>query len=90
MNKALAHDRAEIHLKMFRSIDTEYRELHWRTLSPNTQRIPVCIFDPYYSALLASSAVRARICTKRRDPSRRAGEEEGRKREKSSENEVNT
>jgi len=38
MNKALAHDRAEIHLKMFRSIDTEYRKLHWRTLSPNTQR----------------------------------------------------
>jgi len=55
MNKALAHDRAEIHLKMFRSIDTEYRELHWRTLSPNTQLIPVCILDPDYSALLAST-----------------------------------
>ena len=42
------------------------------------------------SALLAISAVRARMCTKRRDPSRRAGREDGRKRERLSEREVNT
>jgi len=93
MNKAQAHNRAEMYLKMFRS---KYRikEKNRRTLPPNTQRDKCVYLTPVSSALFAISAVRARTCTKRRDPSRRVGGEDGtkreRKRERSSEKEVNT
>ena len=46
MSKALTHNRAEMYLKMFCLIDTEYRKPHGRTLPPNTQRMQVCILNP--------------------------------------------
>ena len=45
--KTLVHDRVELHLKMFRSIDTESRKPHRRTLTPNTHRMQVCILNLY-------------------------------------------
>ena len=54
-----------------------------------TPNIFQCVYlTPTVSALVAISAVRARICTKRRDPSRRAGGEDGRKRERKTDREI--
>ena len=60
---------------MFRSIDTERRKLHGRTLTPNTQRMQVCILNPCCKRIARHRHSAHALCTKRRDPPRRAGEE---------------